>query len=335
MKARTPVPALIAAIMLFANTSLTPAVAADAALPAGVLKLFQDLFPKAEDRALVQPYASVPYVVPPKAPEPAAPAPASTGSPALEPVPVAAPQPVPVQAPAGINETLRAQTKAKQDKASSLRELSPATARLGEAPDPDQVSVKAPVERGQISLDDRGAYAYIQPYREPNDWAHINYCAAGAATVLLSHWDAALPQNVNLDQLGEEIGINPSAGAWVRDIVAPVNQRLNAQLGRDLDWYRYGQARSLEDFRWIVQYDIQQNGVPFITSLNTGGLPGWSSDVGHIVCVYGYTRAADGTEYVSYADTAPPLSGYSGYVLRTVELETMWQAVSGNSAQVW
>ncbi|MGQ9682333.1 MAG: C39 family peptidase [Anaerolineae bacterium] len=333
MKARTPVPALIAAIMLFANVSLTPAVAADAALPADVLKLLQALFPKVEERAPVQPHAPVPYVVAPKAPEPAAPA--SAGSPALEPLPVAAPRPAPVRVPAGVNDQLRAQTEVKHRLVARLRELSPATARLGEPVDAQQVSVRAPVERGQISLDDQGAYAYIQPYREPNDWAHVNYCAAGAATVLLSHWDAALPQNVNLDELGEEIGIDPSAGAWVRDIVKPVNQRLNALLGEDLNWYRYGQARSLEDFRWIVEYDIQQHGVPFITSLNTGGLPGWSSDVGHIVCVYGYTRSADGTEYVSYADTAPPLSGYTGYVLRTVELEIMWQAVSANSAQVW
>ncbi|MCL6431110.1 MAG: C39 family peptidase [Anaerolineae bacterium] len=258
----------------------------------------------------------------------------------VEPAPAEA-QPAPPPQPdlSFLNDELREQTEYKLAREARLRELNKAPAtRLGEIPDGSQVSIAGPIERGILShpMGTRAAYAYVQPYREPNLWAYRNYCAAGAAITLLSHWDPGYPVTANIDQLGAEIGINPNAGAWIRNITAPVNRRVNAFLGEELNWYRFGHARSLEEFRWIIQKDIIENGMPFITGVMTRGLPGWGSkNVGHIVCVYGYTQMPDGTEYVSYADTAQPASGYSGYILRVWELQSFWRAVSGNSAQVW
>ena len=275
--------------------------------------------------------------------EPAAAAPAQQPAPAPEVQPASVPeaQPAPPPQPdlSFLNDELREQTEYKLAREARLQEINKAPAtRLGEIPDGSQVSIAGPLERGVLShpMGTQAAYAYIQPYREPNLWAYRNYCAAGAAITLLSHWDPGYPLTVNIDQLGAEIGINPNAGAWIRDIVDPVNRRVNAFLGEELNWYRYGHARSLEEFRWIIQKDIMENGMPFITGVMTRGLPGWGgTNVGHIVCVYGYTRMPDGTEYVSYADTAQPASGYSGYILRVWELQSFWRAVSGNSAQVW
>jgi len=48
-------------------------------------------------------------------------------------------------------------------------------------------------------------------------------------------------------------------------------------------WYRYGQAQSKDELRWMLDVDIRQNGVPLITGMDTAGMPGWGSDVGHII----------------------------------------------------
>ena len=204
--------------------------------------------------------------------------------------------------------------------------------------DRNQPAISGPLQRGIIRLapGTTAAFAYIQPYQEPNDWAHVNYCGPGAAIALLSHWDRGYPTKVDIDQLGADMDLDPYGGVWVRQMVAPINQRLKEITGQDVNWYRYGEAQTLDDFRYMLKTDLIDHGIPLITSLQTGGLPGWGPiDVGHIVAVYGYTRTADGTEYVSYADTAAPMAGHAGPVLHTWELNSFWQAVSQNSAQVW
>lgn len=210
-------------------------------------------------------------------------------------------------------------------------------ARQGEPVDQSQVSVRELVANDGLKADAiRGGFAYVQSYVEPNDYAHRNYCGAGAATVVISHFDPGYAQNVDIDQLGEEMNLDPDMGVWIRDITKPVNDHVNELAGQELNWYQTGKAATLDDFRFMLDYDIRQNGVPLITGLYTGGLPGWGGqDVGHIVAVYGYYEDAEGNEFVTYADTAPSASGYEGPVFRTVDLGTFWEAVSGNSAQVW
>ncbi len=209
--------------------------------------------------------------------------------------------------------------------------------RPGEPLDRQQPSIAGPLERGIIDLGPgtTAAFAYVEPYQEPNDWVHRNYCGPGSAIALLSHWDRSYPARADIDGLGQDMGLDPNMGVWVYRMTAPINEQLNQIGGRELNWYRYGEAKTIDDLRYMLQVDLVEHGVPLITSLMTGGLPGWGSDVGHIVAVYGYTRTADGTEYVSYVDTAPPLSGHSGYTLHTWELNAFWQAVSRNGAQVW
>ncbi|MCL6432051.1 MAG: C39 family peptidase [Anaerolineae bacterium] len=211
-------------------------------------------------------------------------------------------------------------------------------AREGNQVDMNQPSVAMAASQGglKVTPETRGGIAYVSPYVEPNDYAHRNYCGAGAATVLISHWDPEFPQKVDIDQLGEEMNLDPDSGVWIRDIVKPVNDRVNAAAGQELNWYRYGKAATKDDFRFMLDYDIRQHGVPLITGVMTRGLPGWGqTNVGHIVAVYGYTEDADGKEWVTYADTAPEVSGYRGQVMQTVDLDTFWNAVSENSAQVW
>ncbi len=260
-----------------------------------------------------------------KADAPAAPAPAETRTETTS----------PAQMPSNLSDKLKTQTMDKMAARDQLASLpSIGGARPGEALDTQQPSV-AETTKDKLGEGAVNGFAYVGSYVEPNDYAHRNYCGAGAATVLLSHWDAELPKNVDIDQIGREINIDPDSGAWIKDIVDPVNQRLSEKAGHEVHWYRYGQAQSKDELRWMLDVDIRQNGVPLITGMDTAGMPGWGSDVGHIIAVYGYWQGADGKEYVSYVDTAPSSSGYHGDVFVTVELGTFWDAVSGNSAQVW
>ena len=261
------------------------------------------------------------------------------GQPLAALTPAAAPASLSPAAAAPADSPFAAQIQEKAAKQELLRQASLAAgARFYEPIDMSQPSLAWLVEHGLLNLQPstKAAFAYIQPYQEPNDWAHRNYCGAGAAIVLLSHWDANLVQAPDIDELGRQIGVNPDAGAWVYRIVDPVNRLVNEYVGADLNWYRYGEATSLDEFRQMLQIDLGQNAVPLITGVMTYGLPGWgATNVGHIVTVYAYLQDPDGTEWVSYADTSPPIAGFYGDILHNVPLSQFWSAVSGNSAQVW
>lgn len=239
---------------------------------------------------------------------------------------------------AKVSEKVQKQTQEKEALRDRLAKISGSGgARQGEPVDQNQVSVRELVANDGLKADAvDGGFAYVQSYVEPNDYAHRNYCGAGAAAVLISHFDAGYAGNVDIDGLGEEMDLDPNSGVWIRDITKPVNDQVSQLAGQELNWYKYGQAETIDDFRFMLDYDIRQNGAPLITGLYTAGLPGWGGqDVGHIVAVYGYYQDGEGKEFVTYADTAPAASGYEGPVFHTVELGTFWEAVSGNSAQVW
>ena len=258
---------------------------------------------------------------------------------AAQPAPDVAPKAAIMADDSKVSEKVREQAgekRALQDRLAAVPNIG--AARAGETVDPNQPSVaESGADKGpKVSEGDLAAFAYIRPYMEPADYAHRNYCGPGSAIAALSHWDGDYPNKADIDEVGEAMEIDPSMGVWIKDIVKPVNDEVNKAAGQDINWYRYGQAQSLDDLRYMIHVDIGENGVPFITGLMTGGLPGWGqTDVGHIVAVYGYHKDSSGTEWVHYADTAPPTSGYKGTTFNVVKLETFWHAVSQNSAQVW
>lgn len=240
---------------------------------------------------------------------------------------------------ARVAQTIQQQKESRSTLQIRLHDIpSLGAAKAGQPVDMNQVSVAMPNQQDEPKIAEQPmrAISYVAQYAEPNDPAHRNYCGPGAATVVISHWDADYARKGDIDQLAADMDIDPDSGVWVRDIVKPLNERINAAVGQELNWYRLGEASNIDEFRYMLQFDIVENGVPLITSLQTGGLPGWEGqDVGHIVAVYGYGVGADGTEYVTYADTAPAAAGYQSDAFHTIELQTFWEAVSGNSAQVW
>ncbi len=253
---------------------------------------------------------------------------------------VATPRPVAeMPTPRNVSSSILEQGAAKAQVQGSLATVATAGGALpGDALDISQPSISSgPLGRGVITLDAGAttAFAYIEPYQEPNTWAYRNYCGPGAAIALLSHWDRTYPARADIYQLGVDMGLDPDAGVSILGMVDPINQRIKALTGSNLDWYRYGRAESLDDFRYMIKTDVVDHGIPLITGLMTSGLPGWSYDVGHFVTIYGYVRTSDGTEYVAYADTAPPLTGHTGNGLHLWELNSFWAAVSRNCGQIW
>jgi hypothetical protein len=241
--------------------------------------------------------------------------------------------------PSNVSQSILEQGAAKAHIQHRLAQVPTAGgARPGEPIDRSQPSIARPLQSGILDLGPgtTAAFAYVEPYQEPDAWAYRNYCGPGAATVLLSHWDRSYPAESSIDEMGRDMILNPYMGVSILNMVAPINERLAQISGQDLDWYCYGRAQSLDDFRYMLRTDLVEHGIPLITGLMTGGLPGWGPvDVGHFVAIYGYIRTADGTEYICYADTAAPVSGYYGSNLHVWELHSFWQAVSRNNGQIW
>mgnify|MGYP005841438371 CR=1 FL=1 len=240
---------------------------------------------------------------------------------------------------AKVSKSIVEQKDSRTDLQTRLRAIPTMGAvKPGEKPDMNQAAVAVPqnTDSPKVAEQSNRGVAYVAEYSEPNDQAHRNYCGPGAATVVISHFDAAYPSKGDIDKLGSDMNMDPSSGVWVKDIVKPVNDRINAAVGQELNWYKYGEASTIDEFRFMLQYDIIENGVPLITSLQTAGLPGWGGqDVGHIVAVHGYGVDSEGKEFVTYTDTAPAAAGYNAEAFHTVDMQTFWNAVSGNSAQVW
>ena len=111
--------------------------------------------------------------------------------------------------PAKVTQRVVEQTQERDGLRDRLQMIPNAgAAREGNQVDMNQPSVAMPASQGSLKItpETRGGIAYVSPYVEPNDYAHRNYCGAGAATVLISHWDAEFPQKVDIDQLGSRLG---------------------------------------------------------------------------------------------------------------------------------
>jgi hypothetical protein len=166
-------------------------------------------------------------------------------------------------------------------------------------------------------------------WREPNDYAHRNYCGPASTQVAL---DARLPwwQIPDIDTLGREENIDPNWG-----VAASAIQRvLNTRLGTT--WYWLNSSSSASDLALKIRVDLS-NQFAMVTGLKTGGMPGWGTrNVNHIVTVYGYYRSSTGqTEYVYYTETAGSVAGYNGTYQNAVSLASFWRYVQANNVQVW
>ena len=156
---------------------------------------------------------------------------------------------------------------------------------------------------GPIPIGER-YLSFEQQWREPDDWAHRNYCGPGATQVAL---DARLPasQVPNIDTIGRDENIDPNNGVTTQAIRDELNRILNVIA------YTVSGAPSQNNLETRIFLNID-SGYSLITALMTGGMPGWGArDVRHILATYGY-KATTTTTYVYYVETAAPTAGYTG-----------------------
>lgn len=167
-------------------------------------------------------------------------------------------------------------------------------------------------------------------YREPNDYAHRNYCGPGATQVILS---VRIPasQIPGIETIASDENLDPNWGVYNTAVRDELNRLLNT--GFYIYVTNYGQAQLKNAI-----YDDIDLGWALDTSLYTGGMPGWGTqDVKHIIAIYGYYAPDTNAFTVYYTETAQ--YGFTGYYTNNTSLSTFYGYVSahsnGNNSQVW
>lgn len=179
----------------------------------------------------------------------------------------------------------------------------------------------------------------VGTWREPNDYAHRNYCGPGATQVALdARWQAASVYDI--DKIGKDENINPSWGVYMNNIVSTLNSGTylgnefpnpNGFVAYELSW-----AKSRDDLGNKIIFDID-HGYAMIAGVVTTDMPGWNSYTAyHIVSVIGYRiyTSFDDTR-VYYTETAGTAAGYHGTYRQATSLNNFYSWVVLNNALVW
>ncbi len=177
----------------------------------------------------------------------------------------------------------------------------------------------------------------VQSFHEPNDYAHRNYCGAGATQVLLSAWldkvpdiEAVARQNLLDPRIGQTGG-NTVAGinAWLDPVVVPA-------VGHS--WYRGARVTSLDELLGMLREDLTSpiawrefgHGAPAMVQLMTPTLPGWNRwNATHMITIFAYDlRTHDpAKDTVSFMETPSPVAGYRGPASQTISVKMLWDAM--------
>src|SRR5437899_7528018 len=98
-----------------------------------------------------------------------------------------------------------------------------------ETPQPQPSLTVGQVSPGQGAVEVRG-------FHEPPDWAHRNYCGAGATQVLLSAWMTDVP---DIETVAKASKLNPNSGEFGANAVTAINGFLNPVVVPALGQPRY------------------------------------------------------------------------------------------------
>src|SRR5256886_10875026 len=150
---------------------------------------------------------------------------------------------------------------------------------------------------GQVSTS-QGAVE-VRGYHEPGDWAHRNYCGAGATQVLLSAWMSEVP---DIETVARASKLNPNRGEYGADATNGINHFLNPMGLPVLGQPRYHDAHvtTLNEVQARIVQDIldQQaivsfgHGVPVMLQTMTKTMPGWNHwNATHMITVFASTSA--------------------------------------------
>jgi len=171
-----------------------------------------------------------------------------------------------------------------------------------------------------------------EKYREPNDYAHRNYCGPSSTQVAIRARTSNVP---GLETVAVGEYLDPNYGVWINNITNYINGYLGTS------WYVTGVANDSTQLGDWAQTDID-TGYAMITGAYTDGMPGWVVSADHIVTVYGYNYSTPTKKKIYYVDTGSEYSGHlysigGKYFNTSKSLEKFWVWVNhpDNDVQVW
>jgi hypothetical protein len=200
---------------------------------------------------------------------------------------------------------------------------------------PDGQIARQKVILGQLE-DTRGAVV-VRGFHEPGDWAHRNYCGAGATQVLLSAWMTNVP---DIETVAKASKLNPNRGEYGADAANAINAYLNPMVLRILAKPRYKAEHilTLDEVKARIQRDILDqdailsfgHGVPVMLQTMTRTMPGWNRwNATHMITVFAFDFSHNdpALDTVTYAETPSPLAGYRGPDFQTISVKALWVAM--------
>jgi hypothetical protein len=177
----------------------------------------------------------------------------------------------------------------------------------------------------------------VRGFHEPGDFAHRNYCGAGATQVLLSAWLADVP---NIEVVAHRSGLNPNRGEYAVQATAAINSFLAPAVQPSLghSWYTAAHITSLQVVEARIRGDIDSqrairlfgHGAPVIAQTMTYTMPGWSHwNATHMIAIFAFNFSHNNPnlDTVTYAETPSPLAGYRGPDFQTITVSALWVAM--------
>jgi hypothetical protein len=195
-------------------------------------------------------------------------------------------------------------------------------------PPPSVVIGQAAVSSGAV---------VVRGFHEPGDFAHRNYCGAGATQVLLSAWMSNVP---DIETVARASKLNPNRGELGADANNAINAFLNPIVDPVLGQPRYKAEHitSLDDVKSRIQRDITDesavadfgHGVPVMVQTMTRTMPGWNRwNATHMITIFAFDFSHNdpSLDTVTYAETPSPLAGYRGPDFQTITVNALWIAM--------
>ena len=201
-----------------------------------------------------------------------------------------------------------------------------------------QPHVQPSLPVGQLAQEavDRGSVA-VRGFHEPGDYAHRNYCGAGATQVLLSAWLSKVP---DIETVARQSHLNPNRGEFGVDAGAAINVFLSSIVNPALGHSRYlaEHVVTLEGVKERIRRDILDadanrlfgHGVPVMVQTMTKNMPGWNHwNATHMITIFAFDFSHNNPalDTVTYAETPSPLAGYRGPDFQTISVSALWAAM--------
>jgi hypothetical protein len=177
----------------------------------------------------------------------------------------------------------------------------------------------------------------VRGFHEPGDYAHRNYCGAGATQVLLSAWMANVP---DIESVARRSNLNPNRGEFGADALRAINAYLEPVVTPVLGHPRYvaEHVTTLAGVTGRIQRDIQDqaavqafgHGVPVMVQTMTRTMPGWNRwNATHMITIFAFDFSHNdpALDTVTYAETPSPLAGYRGPDFQTISVSALWVAM--------